>query len=193
MRITFLNQKGGVGKSTVSILFGATLASAGYGVAFDDRDEQGSVTWWAREIGKLPLVQDGGTGEVIVCDTPGRLDLGGATAQTLLAPVVATSDRVVIVAEKSPFSLHATKPAIAFARAHMTPAAKLLLLFNKVRARTKVGRQDLRGMPEFDSVRVLETALPLAAPYENLQTDGLAAVTGSHRELGLKLALEILK
>ncbi len=193
MRITFLNQKGGVGKSTASILLGGALATAGYSVAFDDRDEQGSLTWWAREVGHLPLVGDNGACDVIICDTPGRLDLSRAASQEFLQPIVAASDRVVIVAEKSAFSLHATKPAIAFARTHLKPGAKLLLLFNKVRASTKVGRQDVRQLPELAEIAVLETVLSLAAPYENVQTEGMSAVTGHHREQVLKLALEILK
>lgn len=193
MRITFLNQKGGVGKSTASILLGGVLSTAGYSVAFDDRDEQGSLTWWAREVGHLPMLGDNGACDVVICDTPGRLDLNRASSQEFLQPIIAESDRIVIVAEKSAFSLHATKPTITFARGHMKPGAKLLILFNKVRSGTKVGRQDVRQLPEFAEVAVLETTLALAAPYENVQTEGLAAVTGHHREQVLKLALEILK
>ena len=174
MRITFLNQKGGVGKSTASILLGGVLSTAGYAVAFDDRDEQGSLTWWAREIGRLPIVGDQVMSDVIICDTPGRLDLSSATNRQFLQPIVAASDRVVIVSEKSAFSLHATKPAIAFAN-------------------TKVGRQNVRDLPEFDGVAVLDSFLALAAPYENVQTEGMSAVTGHYREQVLKLALEILK
>ena len=99
----------------------------------------------------------------------------------------------MIVSEKSAFSLHATKPAIAFARAHIKPGAKILLLFNKVRANTKVGRQNVRDLPEFDGVAILDSFLALAAPYENVQTEGMSAVTGHYREQVLKLALEILK
>jgi len=193
MRITFLNQKGGVGKSTASILLGGVLSTAGYSVAFDDRDEQGSLTWWAREVGHLPLVGDNGASDVIICDTPGRLDLSRAASREFLQPIVAASDRLVIVAEKSAFSLHATKPAIAFASAHLKPGAKLLLLFNKVRAGTKVGRRDVRQQPDLAGITLLETTLALAAPYENVQTEGMSAVTGHYREQVLKLALEILK
>jgi len=178
MRITFLNQKGGVGKSTASILLGGVLSTAGYSVAFDDRDEQGSLTWWAREVGHLPLVGDNGASDVIICDTPGRLDLSRAASREFLQPIVAASDRLVIVAEKSAF---------------LKPGAKLLLLFNKVRAGTKVGRRDVRQQPDLAGITLLETTLALAAPYENVQTEGMSAVTGHYREQVLKLALEILK
>jgi chromosome partitioning protein len=191
--ISMINQKGGVGKSTISILLGGTLASAGYAVAFDDCDDQGSVSWWAREIGKLPLKEDGSPTDVLICDTPGRLDLLGASGQEVLRRSVAASDRVVIVAEKSHFSLHATIPTIVFAQAHLKPGAKLMLLLNKVRVNTRIGREPVRLPAEAGDIAVLETALPLAAPYERVQSEGMAVVTGRHRELVLKLALEILK
>ena len=191
--ISMINQKGGVGKSTVSILLGGTLASAGYAVAFDDCDEQGSVSWWARAIGKLPLKEDGGPADVVVCDTPGRLDLLGGPGLEVLKRAVSGSDRVVIVAEKSRFSLHATIPTIAFARVYLKPGAKLMMLFNKVRLNTRIGRTPVHLPVEAGEIAVLESVLPLAAPYERVQNEGMAVVTGRHRELVLKLALEILK
>ncbi len=193
MQITFLNQKGGVGKTTVSILLGGTLAGAGYAVAFDDRDEQGSLTWWARGVGMMPLLAESKGHHVVICDTPGRLDLMQNAGRDFLQPIIAASDRVVIVTEKSSFSLQATRPTLAFAKSQLKPGAKLLVLFNKVRASTKIGRLDLRQSADLAGAEVLETVLPLAAPYENVQTEGMTAVTGHHRELALRLALEILK
>jgi len=190
MHITFLNQKGGVGKTTTSILIGGTLHSAGYSIAFDDRDEQGSLSWWNSEIGKIPTKAISENPDVILCDTPGRLDLNHISGQRTLEPILQTTDRLVIVTEKSPISIQATKPAVEFALKHIKPGAKVMILFNKVRTQTRIGKT--MTLPPIDGVRVLTNYLPLAAPYENVQLDGMQAVSGQYKELVLKLALEIL-
>lgn len=193
MRITFLNQKGGVGKSTASILIGAALHAAGYRVAFDDRDSQGSVTHWARHVGNLPLLNGSNEFDVILCDTPGRLDLQEEASRGFLQPIIASSDRLIIVAEKSPFSMNATIPMVEFVQRHKGASARAAVLFNKVRAATITGKQDEADLSARLGMPSLNHSLPLAAPFENVQSQGFAAVTGKHRELVLTLALEILK
>lgn len=47
MIISFVNQKGGVGKTTLSINVAAALANAGHRVLLIDADTQGSSTAWA--------------------------------------------------------------------------------------------------------------------------------------------------
>jgi cellulose biosynthesis protein BcsQ len=185
VRITMLNQKGGVG---------AALNAAGYRVAFDDRDSQGSVTLWARRVGMMPLVGDAGVAaDVVICDTPGRLDLSADATQGLLLPLIAQTDRLVVVAEKSLFSTHATVPMVELIKKHKRPDSRAYLLFNKVRTNTIVGKQSGGQLSADLGMPALETCLPLAAPFENVQTQGFGCVSGKHRELVLTLALEVLK
>ena len=193
LKITFLNQKGGVGKSTASVLVGAALSSAGYQVAFEDNDSQGSLTMWTNKIGKLPMVHECPTAEVIVCDTPGRIDLNQEELEGFFRGIIQSSDRLVLVSEKSLFSTQASIPMIEMVKKYMKPEAKAMILFNKVRTRTLVGRQDEVEMAQDLGLPVLKNSLSLAASYENVQIQGFASVLGKNREKIFSLALEILK
>ncbi len=193
LKITFLNQKGGVGKSTSSVLIGAALNSAGYNVAFEDTDNQGSLAMWASHIGKLPLLSENPTAEVIICDTPGRIDLKQENHQGFFRQIIEVSDRLVIVSEKSLFSTQASVPTIEIVKRYMRPEAKAMILFNKVRRRTLVGRQDESEMGMDLGLPVLRNSLPLAAAYESIQVEGFKTVLGKNRERIFSLALEILK
>jgi chromosome partitioning protein len=193
LKITFLNQKGGVGKSTSSVLVGAALSSAGYNVAFEDQDSQGSLSMWAAKIGKMPMVHECATPEVIICDTPGRIDLNAEEHQGFFRSIILSSDRLVIVSEKSLFSTQASIPMIEMVKRWMPPESKAMILFNKVRTRTLVGRQDEGEMGQDLGLPVLKNSLPLAAAYENIQVQGFPVVSGKYRERIFSLALEIVK
>ena len=193
LKITFLNQKGGVGKSTSTVLIGAALAAAGYQVAFEDTDSQGSLTMWTNKIGKLPMIHECPTAEVIICDTPGRIDLNQEEHEGFFRTIIQSSDRLVVVSEKSLFSTQASIPMIEMVKKYMRVEAKGMILFNKVRQRTLVGRQDELEMAQDLGLPVLKNSLPLAAAYENVQIEGFTAVLGKNREKIFSLALEILK
>ena len=188
LKITFLNQKGGVGKSTSSVLIGAALSAAGYQVAFEDTDSQGSLTMWTNKIGKLPMIH-----ECPTADTPGRIDLNQEEHEGFFRTIIQSSDRLVVVSEKSLFSTQASIPMIEMVKKYMRTEAKGMILFNKVRPRTLVGRQDELEMAQDLGLPVLKNSLSLAAAYENVQIEGFTAVLGKNREKIFSLALEILK
>ncbi len=191
--ITFLNQKGGVGKSTLCIAIGAVLHHAGYAVAFDDRDPQGSVTFWAREVGHIPMVGDGTDPELIVCDTPGHLSLTPTADPASVVEVIKHSDRLVIVSEKSLFSVHATTPMVRLIHAHKMDDARVYLLLNKVRHGRMPQTLRDRELACRLGVPLMSEAVPLSAAFEHLQTHGLSALRGAQLERVLTLALELVQ
>jgi len=193
MIISFLNQKGGVGKSTASILIASALHQAGYGVALDDCDPQGSLSFWSKSVGQIPAVGEITKPEVVICDTPGRLDLADAASVDKIRPIIEKSDRLIIVSEKSLFSTHASVPMVEMVKRFKKPKAKAAILFNKVRVGTVVGKQDESELAVELGLPALKNSLPLAAPYEMMQVSRFSTVPSSHRELVLNLALEILK
>ncbi len=193
LRIAFLNQKGGVGKSTVCTLLAAALKVAGFRVAIDDRDVQFTSGSWAREVGEVPLISECEHADAVLCDTPGRLDLQNEQSRSLLAEIVGQCDRAVLVAEKSPFSMRASEPMAAFIRQNLRAGANGCVLFNKVRMSTRIGKMDEGELSGMLGLPALKNSLPLAAPFEQFQTEGFSCVTGRYRERILRLALELTR
>jgi cellulose biosynthesis protein BcsQ len=193
MRIAFLNQKGGVGKSTTCIAFGSVLKLAGHKVAFEDCDPQGSVSFWAREVGDIPLLEEQPDAEIVLCDTPGRVDLGRAGEESLISKIIRDADRLVIVTEGSLFSIHATTPMARLVHANKRDQARVFLLLNKVRPGRKANSVHERNIAYRLGLPLLHDAIPLAAGFEHIQTEGIYALKPCHLEIVLRLALEIIR
>ena len=192
MRIAILNQKGGVGKTTVVLLLTAVLREAQYDVAIDDRDEQGSARFFAGRLG-LSLLDPAKPPAYIVTDTPGRLRLDDREGAEL-RELVASSDRLVLVTEKSSTALHGTFPMAKIITDNKRRDAKACVLFNKVRAGTTTGQKSGADIARELGLPALSVELPLSAAYDNAsQGEGLAAVTGKRRDDLMRLALEVLK
>jgi hypothetical protein len=75
----------------------------------------------------------------------------------------------------------------------MSPTARAMILFNKVRRRTLVGGQNEEEMGRDLGLPVLKNSLPLAAAYESTQIQGFSVVVSKNRERIFQLALEILR
>lgn len=192
LRLTFLNQKGGVGKSTTAALIAAVLQDSGYRVAMDDRDSQKTLEFWAREVGHIPLLGEIDNPDVIITDTPGRLDLNQEPVLARFKELILASQRVVLVSEKTLFSLHAAAPMLRIIQDAGVPASQIRVLFNKVRRSTCIGRQSDEDLARKLGIQPLNNHLPLASAFERMETDGLKAVTGAKLALAQALALELI-
>lgn len=193
MRITFVNQKGGVGKSTVCIAVGAALKEAGFNVAFEDSDPQGSVRFWAKEVGKIPMVEDAKDPAVVLTDTPGHLAVSDGERHQRLCDLIKASHRLVIVSEKSLFSIHATTPMVRLVHANRNEDARVFLLLNKVRSKQSLKEEQTRQVAFRLGVPLLTPHIPMAASFEHLQTQGISALKPKHLEIVLKIAMELVQ
>ena len=195
MRITFVNQKGGVGKSTAALLIASALRAASCSVMLEDHDQQGSLSWWARKVGNLPLADDNQDegGDIVISDTPGHLDLSAKQNREMMTNLLSKSDRIILVSEMSTLSIHASGAMATLIAEVKHSTAKAYVLFNKVRRGTLIGQQDRVELATGIGLTSLHNYLPLCSVYEQAASFGWGVVTGRERETVVNLAMEILK
>ena len=152
--IAVANQKGGVGKTTVTMSLAAVAHEAGSRVLVVDVDPQGSAEFWADRVdaaGGLPFDLVSSTRpeelkqmrdlpyDVIFVDTPGSLE-----AEDVLRTVLDASDFAILVTEPTPLSL---APVINTVRQLLAPSrVPYRVLINKVDPRVPADASDAAGM-----------------------------------------------
>lgn len=150
MIIGFLNQKGGVGKTTLSVNVAAELARAGQRVLLLDADPQGSALDWAASREAEPLfpvvgfprptihkdIEQIGHGyDHIVIDGPPRVT-------DLARSAIMASDIVAIPVQPSPYDVWAAGDVVQLideARAYKD-ALRAVFVINRKIANTAIGR-----------------------------------------------------
>lgn len=163
MIVALLNQKGGVGKTTLALHLAGAWAGKGKRVAVIDADPQGSALDWseqrAREglprlFGVLGLARDvlhrelpeiAADYEYVVIDGPPRVT--GIARSALLA-----ADLVLIPATPSPFDGWASAEMLRLldeARI-FRPELSARLLLNRCAARTVIARETAEALAEHD-------------------------------------------
>ena len=156
--ITVAQQKGGAGKTTVTVHLALALAALGEKTALIDIDPQGSLSHWFRlrqeALGStktgLHLSNVHGwrvAGEIdrlsreyayIVVDSPPH-------AQTEAKAAIRAADIVIIPVQPSPLDLWATKPTVDIAKDAKIPA---LLLLNRLPIKSPLREDAERTLSE---------------------------------------------
>lgn len=136
MKIAVLASKGGVGKSTVSLLLYGALRKAGRSVAIRDWDKQGTCTK-SLAVLKAEPEKPGVKYDVLILDTPPALE------HTATAAAVREADVVLVITTPSFADLWEAELAVNFAK-KKNKRALVRLLFNKVQPRTTLGRDEAR-------------------------------------------------
>lgn len=163
--IGVVNQKGGVGKTTVALSLASVMAEAGE-ILVIDTDPQQSATWWAKQVGEEQLPFDFATSldpaqlsqlrkieayEAVFIDTPGSLE-----NTHVVSAVLDVADYVVLPTDPAPL---AVPPLLNTISTLLAPRGiPYRVLINRVDSRTSpVEVPDLQTLLDLENVPYFST------------------------------------
>jgi MinD-like ATPase involved in chromosome partitioning or flagellar assembly len=149
MNITVLAKKGGVGKSTVSLVLYEALRQAGKTVHIQDWDRQGTSN---KSLGLIGHNVKNSV-EITIYDTPPDLDHNST------ATAVRSANIALVVTTPVPADLWETEEAVRFVQGR-NPTVPVRVIFNKVRRTTVLGR-----LVEESAKQINAPALPVMLSY----------------------------
>ena len=181
MILSFLNQKGGTGKTTLALGAAAYWARQGRTVLFVDADPQGTASRWAglRQDAAFPVVQmarDNIATEILrmAQDYADVVIDGPARGEVLSRAVIAASDLVVVPVEASAassWSAEVTARQIEEAR-QFKPALQSVFLMSRMHPRTVLGTA-MRSNMTAAGIELLEAVICNRVAFAEALSQGL--------------------
>lgn len=183
--ISVLNQKGGVGKTTLSINLAAALKAADHSVLLVDADPQGSSMDWAAAREAEPLFSVVGYAKPTIHKTVADIGAGkdfviidGAPRVTDLArSCIMASDLVLIPVQPSPYDIWASQEIVDLIKeaAAYKPELQAAFIINRKIPNTAIGRDVEGALAEFE-LPVIETTIDQRVIFAESADGGISVM-----------------
>ncbi len=186
--IAILNQKGGSGKTTISINMTEALRRQGKNVVLVDSDPQGSARDWAAAAEECPFHVVGIDRPTIDRDIKAITDRdfiiidGAPQIANLAASAIKAADIVLIPVQPSGLDVWATADMVDIIKQRIEITEgnlKAAFVINRVIKNTKIGNEILTVIADY-GLPVLETVIHQRVAYASTISEGQTIFQGSH-------------
>lgn len=195
MIIAFLNQKGGTGKTTLSINVAHGLALAGNRLLLVDADPQGSARDWAAAREEEPLFPVIGLDrpvlhkevpslaadyDFVVIDGPPRV-------YELARSAIMASDLIIVPVQPSPYDVWAAEEIITLTREASVYKENLKIVFtiNRKISNTVIGRDVKEALDQYD-IETLEPPITQRVIFAETAASGSTVLEAEPKGQGAR-------